>query len=150
MKRGKYRKGIFAVVYSKTKKGIEYLILKRKLNWTGWEFIKGGREFMETKKNSVKREVVEETGLKVLKIKDMKLKDSYKYRGKLKNRPGVIGQTFYLYAVEIVKGRVKIDKSEHSDYKWMNFEKALKKLTWKNQRKCLRVVNSFLLNGEKN
>ena len=40
MKPRKYRKGIFFVVYAKTKKGIKYLVLKRKLHWSGWEFPK--------------------------------------------------------------------------------------------------------------
>ena len=133
MKRGKYRKAVFIVVYSKGKNKIEYLILKRKLHWIGWEFLKGGLEYSEEEKHAVKREVVEETGLKILKIKGMKIKGSYKYKKILKDRPGIIGQNFSLYSVEVKKARVKLDRLEHSDYKWMDFEKALKKLTWKNQ-----------------
>ena len=70
----KYRKGIFVVVYSKTKNKIEYLILKRKLHWKGWEFPKGGKRIYETLQMAVKREVKEETGLKPLKIKSFKEK----------------------------------------------------------------------------
>ena len=45
----KYRKAVFIVTYLKTKKGIKYLILKRKLHWVGWEFPKGGLEKKEKK-----------------------------------------------------------------------------------------------------
>jgi hypothetical protein len=39
-----------------------------------------------------------------------------------------MGQTF-LYAAEVKKGKVKIDKNEHFGYKWMNFESAIRKVT---------------------
>ena len=40
----KYRPGIFIVTYRKNKGVIEYIILKRKMHWSGWEFPKGGLE----------------------------------------------------------------------------------------------------------
>ena len=62
----KYRKAVFAVTYYITPEGkIEYLILKRKKHWKGWEFPKGKIEKFETKKAAARREVNEETGLKV-------------------------------------------------------------------------------------
>jgi len=50
-----------------------------------------------------------------------------------------------LYSAEVKKGKVKFDKIEHSGYKWMKFKDAVRKLTWKNQKKCLKVVNSCLI-----
>ena len=50
-----YRKGFFIVTYSRTKEGIKYLILKRKLHWKGWEFPKGGLEKGESFEKAVKR-----------------------------------------------------------------------------------------------
>ena len=43
----KYRKIVFIVTYAKLKDKIYYLILKRKLHWKGWEFVKGGIDFPE-------------------------------------------------------------------------------------------------------
>ena len=41
-KRDKYRKSVFGVAYCKDNDGkIEYIILKRKKHWKGWEFPKG-------------------------------------------------------------------------------------------------------------
>ncbi len=146
----RYRKSVFVVVYCKTKKGIEYLILKRKLHWRGWEFPKGGVEGLKEKiftKKAIKREVKEETGLEAIQIKNMHVSGKYNYKKMLKDRPGIIGQKYRLYAAEVKKGKVNLNKNhdaEHSDYKWVSFDKAIKKLTWPNQRKCLKIVNSWL------
>lgn len=144
MKKEKYRKAVFSVVYSTENKKIFYLILKRKLHWKGWEFLKGGIKFFETKKQSVKREVKEETGLKVLGIKKFDISGKYKYDKEYPDRKGFIGQSFLLYSVRIKKDKIILDNLEHSDYKWVGFEKAIEKLKWENQKKCLKIVNSSL------
>ncbi|MDO8623625.1 MAG: NUDIX domain-containing protein [archaeon] len=142
----KYREAVFVVTYSTIGNKIYYLILKRKLHWKGWEFPKGGMKFLETKKHAVKRELKEETGLKPLKIKKFNIKGQYNYHKEFSDRPGINGQNYTLFAVETRRGKVKLDKLEHSDYKWMNFNEATKKVTWTNQKKCLKVVDSYLLN----
>ncbi len=144
MKRGKFRKAVFVVVYSKSKDKIEYLILKRKLHWKGWEFPKGGLKCFETKKMAVKRETKEETGFKLLSIKKFNFSKKYKYDKEYPDRKGIIGQEFQLYSAEIKNKKIKLDKEEHSNYKWLEFKEAIKKLTWKNQRKCLRIVNEWI------
>lgn len=136
----RYRQGIFIVVYSKTKNEIEYLLLKRKLHWVGWEFPKGGKEKGERVIDTVRREVIEETGLKPLKIKRFNKSGRYLYKQKLSDRPRFLGQTYTLFAVEVEKKRVKLDKREHSAYKWENIKKALRTLRWGDQKRCLRAV----------
>ena len=83
---------------------------------------KGGVNFFETKKGAIKREVKEETGLEVLNIKKFEISGKYEYNKEYPDRKGIKGQTFSLYAVEVEKGKVKIDRLEHSDYKWLRFE----------------------------
>lgn len=146
MTKENFRKGIFFLTYSKNKKGIEYLILKRKLHWVGWEFSKGGKEFLETDKRTIKRELKEETGLAPVKITKFNVSGRYKYNKKFPDREGFDGQTYKLYSVEVKKGKIIIDKREHSDYKWVDFKTALKKLTWPNQKKCLKIVDEYLAN----
>lgn len=138
----KYRKAVFVVVYS----GEEYLLLKRKLHWKGWEFPKGGVDSGERLLETAKREVKEESGLKSIKIKRHNVSGKYKYGKELKDRPGFIGQTYSLYSAEVKKDKVKLDKEhkEHSDYAWVNFEEAIKMLKWPNQRRCLRLVHKSL------
>jgi len=140
----KYRKAIFILVYSRTKKGIEYLILKRKLHWKGWEFPKGGMKFFETKSAAVKRELFEETGLKPLKIKRFDFSGKYNYDKKYPDRKGFDGQTFSLYAVKVKKEKIIVDEYEHSNYKWVGFEKASKVLRWSNQKKALKIIHKNL------
>jgi len=80
-----------------------------------------------------------------LKIKKLNYSGKYRYHKFLSDRPGIIGQTFSLYAAEVRrKGKVKLDKKEHSGYKWVDFKTAMKMLRWPNQRKCLRIVNGGL------
>jgi NADH pyrophosphatase NudC (nudix superfamily) len=88
--------------------------------------------------------VKEETGLKVLDIKRLKIDGSYKYKKELKDRPGIVGQTYHLFAVKVKKGKISVDDKEHSYGKWVSYEEAIKKLTWDDQKKCLKIVNDWL------
>jgi len=147
----KFRHSVFVIAYSlNLEEKVEYVILKRKKHWKGWEFPKGKIEKFETKRMAARREVHEETGLKVLKIKRFKEKGSYLYDKKLWDRPNKIGQTYQLFAAEMKKGngKLKLDKIEHNGYKWVSFKEAYKKLTWPNQRKCLKIVNDWLIKGK--
>lgn len=144
----KYRKAVFAVTYYITPEGkIEYLILKRKKHWKGWEFPKGKIEKFETKKAAARREVNEETGLKVLKVKRFKEHGSYLYLKRIWDRPDKIGQTYHLFAVQVEKGdgKLKLDPIEHNGHKWASFNEAIKILTWPNQKKCMKIVNDWLI-----
>ena len=142
---GKYRKAVFMVVYSREKNKISYLILKRKLHWRGWEFPKGGVEKRESYKDAVKREIKEETGQRIFKIKPFNVSGKYNYDKKYKDRPGYRGQTYRLFSVLVKRGKIKLDNLEHNSHKWVSFSEAMKKLRWTNQKRCLKMVNDFLL-----
>ncbi|MEX0920940.1 MAG: NUDIX domain-containing protein [Candidatus Pacearchaeota archaeon] len=149
----KYRKAIFIVTYTKTKKGYEFLILKRKLHWRGWEFPKGGLNYFETKKKAVRRELKEETGLKPIKMKKFDFSGKYEYGKTLSDRPMYEGQTFHLFATEVkkpAKGRIRIDTKEHSDYEWVSLKKAIKKVKWENQKNSLKIIGNWLKKKPKN
>jgi len=143
MKQTKYRKAVFIVVYAREKDKTYYVILKRKKHWHGWEFPKGGVESGENLIKAVKRETFEEVGLKSKKIKRFNIQGRYKYQKMLKDRPGIIGQISTLFSVEVKKGRIRVDKREHYYGKWMEFKEAMKKLTWKDQKICLKMVDGF-------
>ncbi len=143
-KKKRYRKGVFIVIYTLQNKNPEYLILKRNLHWKGWEFPKGGIEKEEPKLDTVKREIYEETGLKPREINEFKKIGKYKYQKSLPDRPRIKGQTYKLFSARVKKNKIKLDKKEHSDYSWLNFEEALEKLTWPNQKKCLKIVHKKL------
>jgi len=142
----KYRPGIFAVVFKRVNGKIKYLVLRRVLHWEGWEFPKGGIE-KENGGKAVRREVKEETGLKPKKIIKFNKKGKFRYDRELNERPGIIGQKWELFCVEVGKGKVSLNKNkdkEHDKYEWLDFEEAYEKLTWKNQKKCLKIVDNYL------
>jgi len=135
-----YRRCVFCVVHADN----EFLLLHRKLNWKGWEFCKGGIRKNETPEQAVKREVREETHLKLLEIRKFKIKGKFIYDKKAQKQKGYIGASYVLFFAEVKKGNVKISKTEHDGYKWCSFKQALKLLTWKNQKDCLRIIKKSL------
>lgn len=144
LNKNKFRKGIFFVVYHLEDRNPKFLIQKRKLHWKGYEFPKGGVEKGETELQALKREMSEEVGLKIKKIYNHKIKGKWIYEKNLKDRPGIIGQTYSLYSVEVEKGNPQIDKREHYSSEWLCATKSLKKLTHKNQKKSLKLVREWL------
>jgi len=143
-KQKKYRKGVFVVVYKIVNGKIKYLVLHRKLHWKGWEFPKGGLEKNEKLRDCVKREVMEECGLEPIKIIDLKTSGKFKYKKEFSDRKGFVGQSWRLFCAEVKGKKVKIDKLEHDNYRWVGFEEAIKMLKWKNQKKCLRISENHL------
>jgi len=141
----KYRKTVFIATYAKSENRIFYLVLKRKRNWSGWEFPKGGLEEKENPFEAVKRELKEETGAKAIKIKKFNVHGKYKYKNKIPERKGIVGQSYSLYSAEIKKQEIIFDKHEHSGYKWLPFWKAVKQLTFRDQKVCLKKVNDWLV-----
>ena len=139
----KFRKAVFIVTYKKEKNKIFYLLLKRKLHWTGFEFPKGGIEKYEHMLRTVNRELYEETGQNSKNIKPYPVSGKYKYHKFLRDRPGFLGQSYKLFSAEIKNKNIKLDKREHSAYKWLNYKQAMKTLNWQNQRKCLSIVNNY-------
>lgn len=139
-----YRKSVFVVVYRKTDNGIKYLLLKRKLHWSGWEFPKGGIESREKIEDAIKRELKEETGQFPLKIQNHNFYGKYKYKKRSLRRGYFLGQTFSLYSAEIESEKIIFDKREHSGYLWLPYFEASRKLTYRNQKECLKRVNNFL------
>lgn len=145
MKKGVYRGAVFILIYSKKEEKIKYLLLKRHLHWKGWEFPKGGIKRFELRRFTIKRELKEETSLSPRKIKGFNIKGKYDYAKEYPDRLGIKGQTYKLYAVEVnPKSKIKIDIREHSGYRWVSFKEAIKKLTWKNQRDCIKIVDKWL------
>ena len=138
-----YRKAVFIVCYKK-EESIKYLLLKRKLHWAGWEFPKGGIESRESLIQAVKREIKEETGQRAEKITKFKEAGKYEYDKEYEERKGTVGQTYTLFAAELKSRKIKIDKREHSEYNWSEYNKAEKILTWQDQKKCLEIVDNFL------
>ncbi len=142
MKYKRYRRGVFCVVYRL--KPLRYLILHRKFHWKGWEFTKGGKKPGEILKQTCRREVKEETGLRIIKINKFSIKGKFLYGKSAQEERKAQGFIYTLFACEVKKTKVRISKKEHDKYKWHSYSEAMKLLKWPNQRKGLRTVNQKL------
>lgn len=133
-----YERSAGAVMFYYDGKRTEYLLL---LYGAGhWDFPKGNIEENEEELETVRREIFEETGIKNLVfIPNFRHEIRYFYRkkGELVNKEVV----FYL--VRSYEKEVRLS-SEHKDYAWLDYENALRRLTYKTAKETLVKAHDFL------
>jgi len=133
-----------AVIFRRENSKIEYLLLhypsSAKAPKDYWDFPKGHVEKGEEERETVKREVKEETGLEDIKFIEG-FKEWIKYFFKFKGKTVFKIVTFYL--VETKNKDVKIS-FEHIGYQWLPYKEALEKLTFKNAKEILQKANEFI------
>ncbi|MEK6887487.1 MAG: NUDIX hydrolase [Candidatus Aenigmatarchaeota archaeon] len=121
-----------------------FLILKRKLHWHGWEFVKGHVE-KETARQAVLREIKEETGIR----NDMlitKLPPEIFYRHE--NIHGHTSSVQKAFLVEYLGGKIKLS-FEHSTYKWADKKTAERLLTHRSHKIFLRYAYKIVKERKK-
>ncbi|MBI2148262.1 NUDIX domain-containing protein [Candidatus Woesearchaeota archaeon] len=135
-----------AVIFRREGKEVLYLLLYRNAHEhykEMWDFPRGLIEKGETPGDDIKREVKEETGIEDIKfIKGFKEKVKWFYKKE--------GQTIFkeatYYLAETKNKEVKIS-FEHDDFRWCNFEDALKLIKFSNTKNVLKKANEFLTGG---
>ena len=133
-------------VFRKIQNGYKFLMLKRaetKIYEHLWQGVAGKIEEGETAWQAAVRELKEETGLtpKRMFIADH-VSTFYEENGDLINLVPVFG-------IETETKRITLS-SEHSEYKWMDFEDAERTLAWNGQKKGIRTVYEMLIsNGDR-
>lgn len=105
-----------------------------------WDLPKGKVEPGETLEQAAMREVREETGLKVIPIKNFSQTISYYFRDQNQE---LIDKDVTFFVGEVDDQAVRIS-SEHQGYEWLEIGPALKKLTYNNARNLLSMVNQFV------
>ncbi len=133
-----------AIVFRKKGGKIYYLLLHYpgiRHSETYWDLPKGHIEKGERMEETVKREVREETGLGDAQIFPG-FKETIKYFFKWKGKNILKFVTFYL--VETKDEKVKISL-EHIGYQWLDFERVVEKLSFKNAKEILKKANEHLL-----
>ena len=87
------------------------------------------------------REIGEETGLwpKRVFVADHVTSFYQSYNDRINSVP--------VFGVEVDSAKVHLSE-EHEDYQWLPFKKAVKILTWNEQKKALSVVNSMLMSDD--
>jgi 8-oxo-dGTP pyrophosphatase MutT (NUDIX family) len=107
-----------------------------------WDFVKGGIELGEDTLQTAIRETKEETG-----ITDIEFIDGYKeeieyfFRANNNN----IHKKVYFFLAKTNSTNIVLSH-EHLDYTWLDYESALKKLTYDNAINLLKKSELFLQN----
>jgi uracil-DNA glycosylase len=138
---GKYRRYVFSAVFIRGDHP-RFLILHRTKNWSGWELPKGGLKDNEKELPGLRREIFEETGSRKFKV-IARTRHLIKYKfpkGFVKDGHIFHGARGYLFLVEIMTDKVKVDRREHDSYRWVSKEDAKRMLTHKNQKNALEYV----------
>jgi len=104
-----------------------------------WGFAKGHVENNETEIETAIREVKEETGLKI------RLLDGFKEIIKYVPDETTL-KTVVIFVGIAENEEVRIDKYEIEDYKWCNYDEAMKLITYKLQRDILEKTMKFIKN----
>ena len=131
-------------VFRKIQNGYKFLMLKRaetKIYEHLWQGVAGKIEKGETAWQAAVRELKEETGLTPIQmfIADH-VSTFYEETGDLINLVPVFG-------IETETKHITLS-SEHSEYKWMNFEDAERTLAWNGQKKGIRTVYEMLISND--
>ena len=118
-----------------------------------WEFARGHGEEGETEEETVRREVLEETGLANVRIipgfkEHTKLifKRTYNLPPEQKKSAPWIVKIVTLYLAEAATQDVKVSE-EHQGFLWLPYEQAYKKLL-KKGKDVLKKANDFLISGK--
>ncbi len=138
----KEKHGVTAIIYDEADHQRFFLLLHRVLNWSGWEFCKGGIDGDESPDQAVTREISEETGLeKIWVVSRLPQKISWASKG-LK----------YVYTPFLVRAQMHepIDLEqeimEHDAYKWVPEKNVESMLAHEDNKKVFKEVLQILLN----
>jgi 8-oxo-dGTP pyrophosphatase MutT (NUDIX family) len=133
-----HEKSCGAVIYNKKDDTTKYLLLNYA---TGhWDFVKGNIENNETEKETVVRELKEETSIFEAQFVDgFREAIAYFYR-----RQGLtVHKEVVFYLMEAYTDKV-ILSYEHIGYIWLDYLHAMEKLTFKNAKDTLQKAHDFL------
>jgi bis(5'-nucleosidyl)-tetraphosphatase len=125
-----------AVVYTKNKERLLYLILKSVAH-NHWSFPKGHVEGTETEQETAIREITEETGLEVL------LNDFFRQEIYYSPKPRV-KKTVVYFIGEAKHQHVMLQVEEIAHYQWLSYEEALAQITFENEKAILMTAHSYL------
>jgi len=132
-----HEKSCGAVIFVKNAE-ILYLLLQYEAGH--WDFVKGNVEPNESEKDTVLRELKEETGIVATQtIEGFKERISYFYR----RQGSTVHKEVVFFLIEADTKKVTLS-FEHVGFDWLNYERALEKLTFKNAKDVLQKAHAFL------
>ena len=127
-----------AVVYLKKEEQTKYLLLNYAAGH--WDFVKGNVEANETERETVLRELKEETAITDAKfVEGFKETIAYFYR-----RQGLtVHKEVVFFIIETHTEKVELS-FEHLGYIWLDYRRAMEKLNFKNAKDVLQKGHDFL------
>jgi len=105
-----------------------------------WDFVKGKMEEGETEHETALRETKEETGISDVEFLD-NFREEIEYYFRVDNEDIHKKVIFFLGKTKTID---IILSHEHLDFIWLDFDNALKKITYKNAKNLLRKSKKFL------
>lgn len=126
------------IIYKKENSTILYLLLCYSAGH--WDFPKGKMEAGETKQEAALRELKEETSL-TAQIDDNfeeTIQYIFMYEGEKTTK------TVYFFTGQATSTKVQLSH-EHTDFAWLPYHDALKKLTYENAKDMLKTANQYNL-----
>ena len=128
-----------AVVFVRQGSQIKYLLLGYSTHY--WGFVKGGMEPNESEKETVIRELKEETSICGAHFNNG-FRESIEF---FYNRRGItIHKVVVFYLMEVYSEKVELS-FEHKAYIWLDYYDALKKLSFNNNKSVLDKAHIFLM-----
>jgi bis(5'-nucleosidyl)-tetraphosphatase len=127
-----------AVVFIKKPESTMYLLLNYAAGH--WDFVKGNVEPNEKEKETVVRELMEETGITDAQfINGFRESIAYFYR-----RQGLtVHKEVVFFLMESPTEKVTLS-FEHIGYIWLDYKQGMEKLTFKNAKDTLQKARDFL------
>ena len=126
-----------SIIYRQSSEGKMYLLLNYPSGH--WDFVKGNIEKGETFKQTVLREIREETGiLDITFVDGFEDKIEYHYQ-----RDGQVIHKEVVFFLSNTKTDQVVLSHEHLDYTWLNFSDALEKLTYKTAQKLFKKIKDL-------
>ena len=127
------------VIFLENEQGISYLLLNYPSGH--WDFAKGRIEDGESLHEAAIRETREETGitdLEFLKDFEERIEYHFQFEGKL------IHKQVVFFLAKTKTRDVKVSQ-EHTNFIWLDFENAIKKITYENAKNILSKANKLLV-----
>ncbi len=109
-----------------------------------WDFPKGAVEKGETEEQAARREIFEETGIRVESfIPNFRKEIEYQYR----RQNNLAHKRVIFFLAQTSESKVRIS-FEHSGYDWLTYDQLQRRLTFENAKNVLREANTFLSRQE--
>ncbi len=131
-----YERSCGAVVYRIIKGRVRFLLIKNKGS-QHWGFPKGHVEPNESPEETAKREVFEEVGLKIELLPEFESESEYVIQNKIK-------KCVTIFLAKTGQKTTRIQREEIGDYAWLEYEQALERLRFDNDRRILKEAAEYL------